>query len=137
MSNEKKLWKYDKTYTELTKLRPKNGDVILLHVKTDEYGSLLYPVDQIQKSVDQIYEVLDKMGIKAAVAAFPDKICLDSVKNADDTIRDLQNIIDYIREAKKLIGEPKNKKKEKPAAIINVDDLMKKMSFKGEEETQV
>jgi hypothetical protein len=45
MGNEKKLWKYDKTYTELTKLRPKNGDVVLLHVKTDEYGSLLYPVD--------------------------------------------------------------------------------------------
>lgn len=136
MNNEKKLWKYDKTYTELTKLRPKNGDIVLLHVKTDEYGSLLYPVDQIQKAVDQVYEVLDKMGIKAAVAAFPDKICLDSVKNADDAIRELQNIIDYITEAKELIGGFKKQKSEK-SKIINVEDLVKKMSFKGEEGTQV
>ena len=136
MSNEKKLWKYDKTYTELTKLRPKNGDVVLLHVKTDENGDFLMSVDQVQKAVDQIYEVLDKMGIKAAVAAFPDKICLDSVKNADDAIRELQNIIDYVREAKELIGGAKKQKSEKPA-IIDVDKLMKNMSFKGEEETQV
>ena len=136
MSDEKKLWKYDKMYTGLTKLRPKNGDVILLHVKTDEYGSFLYPVDQIQEVVDQTYEVLDKMGIKAAVAAFPDKICLDSVKNADDAIRELQNIIDYVREAKESIVEFKNRKSEK-SKIINVEDLVKKMSFKGEEETQV
>lgn len=136
MSNEKKLWKYDKTYTELTKLRPKNGDIVLLHVKTDENGSLLYPVDQIQKAVDQVYEVLDKMGIKAAVAAFPDKICLDSVKNTDDAIRELQNIIDYITEAKELIGGFKNQKSEKEKTV-NVADLVKKMSFKGEGETQV
>lgn len=76
------------------------------------------------------------MGIKAAVAAFPDKICLDSVKNADDAIRELQNIIDYVREAKESIVEFKNRKSEK-SKIINVEDLVKKMSFKGEEETQV
>jgi hypothetical protein len=33
-------------------------------------------------------------------------------------------------------GGYKNKKSEKPK-IINVEDLVKKMSFKGEEETQV
>jgi hypothetical protein len=33
-------------------------------------------------------------------------------------------------------GEPKNKKSGKPA-IIDVDKLMKNMSFKGEEGTQV
>lgn len=132
MSNEKKLWKYDDFYTKLTKLRPKNGDVVLLHVKTDEYGSLLYPVDQIQKAVDQVYEILDKMGVKAAVAAFPDKICLNSVKNVDDAIRELQNIIDYVREAKELIGGFKKQKSEKPA-IIDVNKLMREMSFKGEE----
>ena len=136
MSNEKKLWKYDKTYTELTKLRPKNGDIVLLHVKTDENGDFLMSVDQVQKAVDQIYDVLDKMSIKAAVAAFPDKICLDSVKSADDAITELQNIIDYITEAKKLFGGAKKQKSEKPA-IIDVDKLMKNMSFKGEEETQV
>ena len=136
MNNEKKLWKYDKTYTELTKLRPKNGDIVLLHVKTDENGDLLMPGIQVQKAVDQVYEVLDKMGIKAAVAAFPDKICLDSVKNADDAIRELQNIIDYITEAKELIGGFKKQKSEKPA-IIDVNKLMKNMSFKGGEETQV
>lgn len=136
MDNEKKLWKYDKTYTELTKLRPKNGDIVLLHVKTDENGDLLIPGIQVQKAVDQVYEVLDKMGIKAAVAAFPDKICLDSVKNADDAIRELQNIIDYITEAKELIGGFKKQKSEK-SKIINVEDLVKKMSFKGEEGTQV
>lgn len=136
MSNEKKLWKYDDLYTKLTKIRPKNGDIVLLHVKTDDDGSLLYPVDEIQKVVDQVYEILDKMGIKAAVAAFPDKICLDSVKNADDAIRELQNIIDYVREAKESIVEFKNRKSEK-SKTINVKDLVKKMSFKGEEETQV
>ena len=136
MSNEKKLWKYDELYTKLTKIRPKNGDIVLLHIKTDDDGNLLYPVDEIQKAVDQVYEILDKMGIKAAVAAFPDKICLDSVKNADDAIRELQNIIDYVREAKELIGGFKKQKSEKPA-IIDVNKLMKNMSFKGEEETQV
>jgi hypothetical protein len=76
------------------------------------------------------------MGIKAAVAAFPDKIYLDSVKSVDDAIRELQNIIDYITEAKELIGGLKKQKLEKPA-IIDVNKLMKNMSFKGEEETQV
>lgn len=136
MSNEKKLWKYDELYTKLTKIRPKNGDIVLLHVKTDDDGNFLYPVNKIQQAVDQVYEILDKMGIKAAVAAFPDKICLDSVKNADDAIRELQNIIDYVREAKESIVEFKNRKSEKPKTI-NVKDLAKKMSFKGEEETQV
>lgn len=48
MSNEKKLWKYDELYTKLTKIRPKNGDIVLLHVKTDDDGNFLYPVNRIQ-----------------------------------------------------------------------------------------
>lgn len=57
------------------------------------------------------------------------------LKNAKNTIRDLQNVIEYVKLTAEKAGEPKNKKSEKPA--INVEDLMKKMSFKGEAETQV
>ena len=35
MSNEKKLWKYDDLYIKLTKMHPKNGDVIILEAETD------------------------------------------------------------------------------------------------------
>jgi len=76
------------------------------------------------------------MGINAAVIAIPDKIVINDVKNAKDTIRDLQNVIEYVKLATEKVGGSKNKKSEKPKTI-NVEDLMKKMSFKGEEETQV
>ena len=112
----------------------RNG--MLYRIRDTQLCGWITPKNAIQKAVDQVYEVLDKMGIKAAVAAFPDKICLDSVKNADDAIRELQNIIDYVREAKELIGEFKKQKSEKPT-IVDVNKLMKNMSFKGGEETQV
>jgi hypothetical protein len=43
----------------------------------------------VQDSIDGIGLTLDKMGINAAVIAIPDKIAVNDVKNAKDTIRDL------------------------------------------------
>lgn len=139
MSNEKKLWKYDDLYTKITKIHPKDGDVIILHVKTDQDGNLINSVKDIQKFVDNVYEILERMGIQASVMALPDKICLNSVKNANEAIRELQNIIDYIREAMECIGDIKSqkKRKQKKDIEIDLDNLAKSMSFKGEEETQV
>lgn len=136
MSNEKKLWKYDELYTKLAKIRVRQNDVVICYLKTDNQGDILLDAGNVQDSIDGIGLTLDKMGINAAVIAIPDKIVVNDVKNAKDTIRDLQSVIEYVKLAAEKAGEPKNKKSGKPA-VINVKDLMKKMSFKGEEETQV
>ena len=136
MSNEKKLWKYDELYTKLAKIRARQNDVVICYLKTDNQGNILPDVKQVQDSIDGIGLTLEKMGINAAVIAIPDKIAVNDVKNAKDTIRDLQNVIEYVKLATEKAGDSKNKKSGKPATI-NVEDLMKKMSFKGEEETQV
>ena len=136
MSNEKKLWKYDDLYTKLAKIRVRQNDVVICYLKTDNQGNILTDVENAKGSIDGIGLTLEKMGINAAVIAIPDKIVVNDVKNAKNAIRDLQNVIEYIKLTAEKAGEPKNKKSGKPA-IIDVDKLMKNMSFKGEEETQV
>lgn len=135
MSNEKKLWKYDDLYTKLAKIRVRQNDVVICYLKTDNQGNILTDVESAKDSIDGIGLTLEKMGINAAVIAIPDKIIVNDVKNAKNTIRDLQNVIEYVKLTAEKAGEPKNKKSGKSA--VNVEDLMKKMSFKGEEETQV
>lgn len=133
MSNEKKLWKYDDLYTKLAKIRVRQNDVVICYLKTDNQGNLLTDdIESVKDSIDGIGLTLEKMGINAAVIAIPDKIIVNDVKNAKNTIRDLQNVIEYIKLTTEKAGEPKNKKSEKPT-IIDVDKLMKNMSFKGEE----
>ena len=136
MSNEKKLWKYDDLYTKLAKIRVRQNDVVICYLKTDNQGNILTDVENAKDSIDGIGLTLEKMGINAAVIAITDKIVVNDVKNAKNAIRDLQNVIEYIKLTAEKAGEPKNKKPGKPA-IIDVDKLMKNMSFKGEEETQV
>ena len=136
MSNEKKLWKYDDLYTKLAKIRVRQNDVVICYLKTDNQGNILTDVENAKGSIDGIGLTLEKMGINAAVIAITDKIVVNDVKNAKNAIRDLQNVIEYIKSTAEKAGELKNKKSEKPA-IIDVDKLMKNMSFKGEEETQV
>ena len=136
MSNEKKLWKYDDLYTKLAKIRVRQNDVVICYLKTDNQGNILTDVESAKDSIDGIGLTLEKMGINAAVIAITDKIVVNDVKNAKNAIRDLQNVIEYIKLTTEKAGEPKNKKSGKPA-IIDVDKLMKNMSFKGEEETQV
>lgn len=131
MSNEKKLWKYDDLYTKLAKIRVRQNDVVICYLKTDNQGNMLTDVESAKDSIDGIGLTLEKMGINAAVIAIPDKIVVKNVKNAKDTIRDLQNVIEYVKLTAEKAGEPKNKKSGRPA--INVEDLMKKMSFKGQE----
>ena len=89
----------------VTKLRPQIGDIIIYHIKTDEYGSPLCDMSKLGSIHEHLCEILPQ-GV--GLLMLFDKICLDKVANFQETIECLENCISILTEAENKVRDIKN-----------------------------
>lgn len=83
--------------SSIQKLSPKEGDVLMFYIKTDEYGTPMMDIDAVRQTAEMMGEILEDKGVTGLFLM--DKICLFSIDNADTAIKRLENCISYIQEA--------------------------------------
>ena len=92
--------------SNIQKLSPKAGDVLMFYIKTDRYGVPMMDLDAVRQTAEMMGNVLEDKGV--AGLFLMDKICLFSIDSADTTIRRLENCISYIREVVDQVPDIEN-----------------------------
>ncbi len=87
----------DNVINGITKISPKDGDVLLFHIKTDQNGFPLCDLETVQETANMVSSLLEDRNVKCLFLF--DKICLFSVENAERAIKSLKKSIFYIQEA--------------------------------------
>lgn len=109
----------DDYFDGITKLHPEEGDVFLFHMKTDDMGVPLANVETMQEQMTVISHTLESAGIQTAIAAVTDKICLFSVADAEKVVRQLEEVIKYVQEAKEKLVDIENGNSEESSVVID------------------
>ena len=112
----------DDYFDGITKLHPEEGDVFLFHMKTDDMGVPIASVETMQEQMTVISHTLESAGIQTAIAAVTDKICLFSVADAEKTIRQLEEVIKYVQEAKEKLVDIENGNSEEDSVVVDAAD---------------
>lgn len=102
-------------FSQIQKIEPKQGDVLLFHVKTDDDGIPFCDIDTIHQTAEMLQKVLEPK--KAIGFIMLDKICLFSVEDYQSAIKSLENSISIIQESKSALQELKNRKGRFPAVV--------------------
>lgn len=95
----------DDIFKGITLLRPQDGDILLFHIKTDDFGNIKTDIETCQKDINQIsqnYILKDK---RVSIIALPETIVIDSIETADRTIKNLESVIEFVKERKKMFAE--------------------------------
>ena len=112
----------DDYFDGITKLHPEEGDVFLFHMKTDDMGVPIASVETMQEQMTVISHTLESAGIQTAIAAVTDKICLFSVADAEKIIRQLEEVIKYVQEAKEKLVDIENGNSEEDSVVVDAAD---------------
>ena len=93
----------DDIFKGITLLRPQDGDILLFHIKTDDFGNIKTDLETCQKDIDEISQTLkDK---RVFIIALPETIAINSIETADRTIKNLESAIEFVKERKKMFAE--------------------------------
>ena len=103
--------------SEVQKIAPKKGEVLLFYVKTDDDGIPLVSLETVQDVADNIYKVVPD-GV-SGIFLF-DKICLFSVENSKRVIERLKKVISDIEEATDILGNIENGNSAEPFLTLNI-----------------
>lgn len=70
-------------FSNIQKLSPKSGDVLLFYIKTDKYGTSIIPVDTVYQAVQAV-----RQGFEDGVTCIflNDRICLSSIDEVNTVI---------------------------------------------------
>lgn len=101
--------------SNVQKLSPKAGDVLLFYIKTDEYGTPMTNLDSVKQAADMVSNILEDKGITGLFLV--DKICLFSINSANTAIKRLENCISYIREVADQVPDIENGNFRDPVTI--------------------
>lgn len=83
--------------SSIQQLSPKNGDILIFYVKTNEDGTPMMDIETLKQTAKIVENVLNQKKLWGLFLL--DKICLFSVDDAKVVIKRLENYISYIREA--------------------------------------
>lgn len=93
----------DDIFKGITLLRPQDGDILLFHLKTDDFGNIKADLETCRKDIDKINQILkDK---RVSIIAIPETIVINSIETADRTIKNLKTVIEFVKERKKMLAE--------------------------------
>lgn len=102
-TKEKIVLFVDDIFRGITLLKPQDGDILLFHLKTDDFGNIITDLETCQKDIDQISKTLkDK---RVSIIAIPETIVINSIETADRTIKNLESAIEHIKNYKKMFAE--------------------------------
>ena len=82
--------------SSIQQLSPKNGDILIFYVKTNEDGTPMMDIETLKQTAKVVENVLNQKKLWGLFLL--DKICLFSVDDAEAVIKRLENYISYIRE---------------------------------------
>lgn len=78
---ERNLLNENEIISEIIKIHPKQGDVLLFQMKTDENGNNFYPADEIQNLMKHIsQEIFFNIGVEVVIVMIVDKIHFYSIE---------------------------------------------------------
>lgn len=97
--------------SKVEKLSPQDGDVLIFYGKTDEWGQLLVPVDEIVSFLNRVKENVANDNV--SILFLPDKICLSEVKTVEEAKEELKRCISYLQGAMDKVEDIENRKFEK------------------------
>lgn len=97
--------------SKVEKLSPQDGDVLIFYGKTDEWGQLLTPVDEVVSFLNRVKENIANDNV--SILFLPDKICLAEVKTVEEAKEELKRCISYLQGAMDKVEDIKNRKFEK------------------------
>ena len=103
-TKEKIVLFVDDVFKGITLLRPQDGDILLFHLKTDDFGNIMTDIETCQKDINQISQKILK-DKRISIIAIPETIVINSISTADKTIQDLENVIEFVKERKKMLAE--------------------------------
>lgn len=83
-------------FESIIKIKPEKGESLLFTVKTDEYGNPLMEYEVITETAQIIR---DAIGEDIPVIFMFDKIELYSVETNENTVKKLEKVIDYVKNA--------------------------------------
>ena len=93
--------------SNIQKLSPKVGDVLMFYIKTDEYGTPMMNLEAVRQTAEMIGNILEDKSV--AGLFLMDKICLFSIDSVDTAIKKrLENCISYIRETADQVPDIEN-----------------------------
>ena len=92
--------------SSIQKLSPKAGDVLMFYIKTNEYGTPMMSLDNVQQTAEMLENILKDKGVTGLFLM--DKICLFSIDDADTAIKRLEKCISDIREAPYYVPDIEN-----------------------------
>lgn len=101
-------------FQSITLLHPQDGDVLMFHIKTDQYGMMMADIQLVRDTFNNLQECFNEQhkGKKIALIAAPDKFQLDSIENCEKAIKSHEKAIQYILEAMGLLQSYQNQKEE-------------------------
>ena len=102
---------YRDVIQKIQKAEIKSGDVLIFYGKTDEWGQLLIPVDEIVSFLNEVKESIANDNVN--ILFLPDKICLAEVKSIEEAKEELKRCISYLQEAMDKVEDIENRKFEK------------------------
>lgn len=97
--------------SKVEKLSPQDGDVLIFYGKTDEWGQLLTPVDEVVSFLNRVKENIANDNV--SILFLPDKICLSEIKTVEEAKEELKRCISYLQGAMDKVEDIKNRKFEK------------------------
>lgn len=97
----------DDVFSSIDKIHPAAGDVLIFNISTDYEGYPQVPLDLLDSTVMRIKESLKNYKDVTALFTF-DKMCFENIKKIEDTIKSLEGVISYLREAAELAGGREN-----------------------------
>lgn len=87
--------------SSIEKITPKDGDVLLFYIKTDNNGIPLIDIETAQQTADLIGDMFVDKNVRALFLM--DKCCLFSVSDSERAIKRLEKAISAIRETDKQL----------------------------------
>lgn len=103
--------------SEVQKIAPKKGEILLFYVKTDDNGIPLTDLETVQDVADNMNNILPE-GV-SGIFLF-DKICLFSIENSKRVIERLKKVISDIEEATDTLGNIENRNSAEPFLTLNI-----------------
>lgn len=102
-TKEKTVLFVDDIFKGITLLRPQDGDILLFHLKTDDFGNIKADLETCRKDIGKMNQILkDK---RVSIIAIPETIVINSIETADRTIKNLKTVIEFVKEHKKMLAE--------------------------------
>lgn len=83
-------------FESIIKIKPEKGESLLFTVKTDEYGNPLMEYEVITETAQIIRDAIDE---DIPVIFMFDKVALYSVETNEETVKRLEKVIDYVKNA--------------------------------------